>query len=69
MTPREWWRVWHRRLRVARREAKKATSDVMLYGTGVVSIDADGSAKHIPLESMLVQPKPDLKKMVHELFK
>ncbi|MBF8177819.1 hypothetical protein [Herminiimonas contaminans] len=69
MTTREWWRLYYRYIRVAKREALKATNDVMFYGTGFVSIDADGSAKHIPLESMLVQPKPDLKKILHELFK
>lgn len=47
MTTREWWKKYYRALRVCRREAMKATQDMMLYGTGVVKVSADGEAERI----------------------
>jgi len=52
MTARAWWKMYWRALRIARREARKATHDLIVYGTGIVDVgkDAkpDGVAQHIP---------------------
>ena len=49
---REWWKAIYRKLRIAKRETRKANIDLVAYGTGIVFVDKDGEAKHIPLGKM-----------------
>lgn len=52
---RTWWRQYHRAQRVARREAAKATLDLILFGTGVVIVPNDGSdPRHVPLPEVFL---------------
>lgn len=46
-----WWKFIHRRMRIARREASKAATDAMVYGSGAVLIGDDGSISRVPLQS------------------
>lgn len=47
MNAREWWKKHYRLMRIARRESMKAFHDCMLFGTGFVSVDRNGEAKHM----------------------
>lgn len=59
MTPRQWWKITWRAIRVYHREQAKATTDMMLYGTGVVKIPDDGSDPcHIPIEDVTFELPP-----------
>ena len=51
MSAKQRWKIIHRAMRIARREANKASVDCMMYGTGVVRITSDG-AKHVPLSDI-----------------
>ena len=45
-----WWKATYRMLRIARRETRKACTDVMIFGTGIVFVPKDGSEpRHVPL--------------------
>jgi hypothetical protein len=44
---REVWKYWYRQMRIARREAAKAVTDMMVYGSGMVKISVEGCA-HVP---------------------
>lgn len=49
------WRIFHRMLRIIQRESRKASTDMLIYGTGVVHIGAkipDG-IRHIPFEEWI----------------
>lgn len=53
MTSREQWKISYRRLRVVRREQRKANWDTMMFGTGVVVVPSNGSDPyHVPLEEV-----------------
>lgn len=56
-TARAWWKVYYRTLRIVRREAHKATMDMLIYGTGAVSVSAEGDIKHVPMQSMLLEKR------------
>jgi len=45
---RKTWKIYYRALRVARREANKASADMISFGTGIVCIN-NGEAKHVPI--------------------
>lgn len=45
---REDYRRWNRLERIALREATKAITDALIFGTGYVRIDADGTPRHVP---------------------
>lgn len=48
-----WWKATYRMLRISRREVEKATTDVMIFGTGVVLVQKDGlGPRHIPLNDL-----------------
>jgi hypothetical protein len=47
-----WWKKVDRLLRIAKREASKASEDVMLYGTGAIYTDEKGESRHIPLSEL-----------------
>ena len=50
MTPaRLWWKHWYRRLRIARRELRHSTIDLMAFGTGAIRVDENGEAHHVPV--------------------
>lgn len=44
---RQVWKWYYRQLRIARREAWKASLDCMIYGTGFVRVSEDGFINHI----------------------
>ena len=50
MTAREHWKKIYRALRIARRESMKAAHDLMIFGTGIVRVDSQGNAKHVPIK-------------------
>lgn len=55
--PRWLWKKTYRSARVILRESEKATTDVMLFGTGVIFRPDDGSdPSHIPWPALLVAP-------------
>jgi hypothetical protein len=43
------WKAYYRLLRIARREALKASMDMVLFGLGVVKVGLDGP-RHVPLQ-------------------
>jgi hypothetical protein len=47
-----WWKKVDRLLRIAKREANKASEDMMLYGTGAIYTDEKGESRHIPLSEL-----------------
>lgn len=67
-----WKRVW-RSIRVARREARKAADDCMIFGSGFVRHYSDGrDPEHVPLASMFRKhyknaPQPARKKRRKDL--
>lgn len=44
---REAWRLYYRKLRIRRRETRLAADDMVLYGTGYLRVDADGTSRRI----------------------
>jgi len=59
MTPRERWKKAWRYIRVARRESRKARTDLLLYGTGAVLVPNNGADPcHIPLEQIRLEKQP-----------
>jgi len=54
------WKAYYRMLRVSRREALKASIDMMLYGNGFVFVPDDGSdARHIPVNDVVLTGNSD----------
>lgn len=51
MNARRWWKFVYRQIRIAHRETRKATQDMMVYGTGVVHVDLNGEIRHIPMSA------------------
>lgn len=45
---REAWRLYYRKLRIRRREAALAAEDMVIYGTGYLLVDDDGTSRRIP---------------------
>lgn len=55
------WKAYYRMLRVSRREALKASIDMMLYGNGFVFVPDDGSdARHIPVMDVILNGNPNI---------
>ena len=60
MTAREAWKIYYRMIRVARREALKATMDMVFYGTGAVMIPGNSDdPKHIPFADLRLEEYAD----------
>ncbi len=55
------WKLWHRALRVAKRESIKAQKDLIIYGVSFVSIGANG-AKRIHPSKIVINNTPQLAK-------
>lgn len=49
---RQTWKWYYRQLRIARREAYKASIDMLCFGTGFVRISEDGFINHIRPEAV-----------------
>lgn len=49
---RQLWKWYYRQLRIARREAWKATMDCMIYGVGYVRVSDDGFVNHVLPQSV-----------------
>lgn len=47
MTAKERWKKFYRLLRIARRESKKATEDMILYGSGFVRMKENGESERV----------------------
>jgi len=55
-TPRQRWKAWYRQYRIIRREALKAATDVMFFGTGFVMITTEPDyIRHIPVEQIMIR--------------
>lgn len=51
---RETWKIYYRLLRIARREASKASLDLAIYGSAFISVSETGECHHIPLEKVRI---------------
>ena len=51
------WKQIHRALRVARREALKASMDVVVFGVGAVFVDENGVAKRVQVRELMRREK------------
>lgn len=49
------WKLYYRQLRIIRREAYKATMDMMIFGTGFVCVSDDGFVNHLLPQSMVLR--------------
>jgi hypothetical protein len=49
------WYWYYRQLRIARREAWKATADMLIYGTGFIRVK-DGFVNHILPNHVAIHP-------------
>ena len=46
------WEIYYRSLRIHRREVTKAKQDMMLYGSGYISV-VNGEVKHVPIKEVI----------------
>lgn len=54
MNARSKWKAYWRQLRILRREAAKATRDMLIFGTGYVFVSGDGFINHVLPEAVLI---------------
>jgi hypothetical protein len=60
MTPRQWWKLYYRQLRIIRREHMKQMLDIINFGTGFVEIgeDVPDYIRHVPLSEIFDETSP-----------
>lgn len=61
MTPRQWWKIYYRQLRIIRRETFKGVDDLILFGSCFIETgeNVPDFIRHIPLGEIYEAPSKE----------